>query len=170
MAAKRSVQSDRGVNVRKSSSGRSSRRTTIKNESEIFVDSGHVARRGPKNEADSPSPPRTDYRIENVRAVNFGGEVTVVGRFSRNEKAELIALAGNLGANRHAKDPEDRILRLKSSRDGFVLQTSKGNLAVAIGKHLHRARKGGSLTIIWSRHDLPVWVIWSPAVEEQGQK
>jgi len=113
---------------------------------------------------------RTNRRVKNDRAVGFGGEVTVSGRFTRTEKAELIALTENLGADRRGRDSGDRILRSKSTRDGFVLQTSKGNLAVAIGRQLHRARKGGSLTIVWSRRDLPVRVIWSPTTEEDKQR
>ncbi|MFH2063473.1 MAG: hypothetical protein ABIJ46_04990 [bacterium] len=152
---------------RKSKSTRASRGTDRKTKSELDGSFGRQARHegGPKR--DRPSG-RVGYLTEGGRVVNFGGEVVVAGQFGRNEKAELIALAENVGAAKSEKDPDDRILRLKSTRDGFSLQTANGNLAVAVGKHLHRARKGGSLTIVWSRHDLPVRVFWRPAGEEEG--
>jgi len=100
------------------------------------------------------------YIKEGGRVVNFGGEVAVLGNFGRNEKQELLQLVENLGQAKAKKDPQDRIIRVKSTRNGFLVYTAKSNLAVAIGKKLHRARKGGELTITWSHYDHPVRVVW----------
>ncbi|MEA3249671.1 MAG: hypothetical protein U9Q03_04950 [Patescibacteria group bacterium] len=105
------------------------------------------------------------YMREGGQVVNFGGQVTAVGKFSRSEKQELLNLVENIGDLQRQRDACDRILRIKSTRSGFVVSTAKSHLAVAIGKKLHRARKGGELSITWSHHDLPVRVLWIADIE-----
>ena len=114
------------------------------------------------SEANRPES-KTRFVRDGGRVVNFGGEVTVVGRFAREEKAELLNEVDNLSKAKSKKDPSDSVLQIKTNRDGFIVYTSKTNLAVAIGKHLHRSRKGGELTIVWTHYDSPVRVIWRAA-------
>jgi hypothetical protein len=102
----------------------------------------------------------TKYIKEGGEVINFGGEVMVMGDFTLEEKQELLRLVENIGAVSARRDPNNRIIRIKSERSGFTVYTSKSNLAVAIGKKIHRARKHGELVITWSRHDLPVRVSW----------
>jgi len=100
------------------------------------------------------------YMREGGAIIDFGGQVTAVGRFDKEEKAELLNLVKNAGEVQAKKDRCDRILRVKSTPNGFVVYTTKPHLAVALGKKLHGARKGGELSIIWSRYDQPVRVLW----------
>lgn len=100
------------------------------------------------------------YIREGGKVVNFGGQITAVGRFDKEEKAELLNLVENAGEAQRKRDRCDRILRVKSTGGGFVVHTSKPHLAVNIGKKLHAARKGGELNIVWSSGDLPVRVLW----------
>ncbi|HCC21772.1 TPA: hypothetical protein DEP86_00020, partial [Candidatus Uhrbacteria bacterium] len=112
MSVKRSVKLGSRVIVRKTSSGRNSHRVNTKNESEIFTDSGYAGRRNSGNgKGATVRTLQTDCRTEGGRVVNFGGEVTVIGKFARTEKAELISLAENLSADRYKRDSDDRILR-----------------------------------------------------------
>lgn len=147
---------------KRSSSGKSLPKTDRKTRSEIGGTFHFKARRDSMSgEEPIGHESGVRYRLESGRVVNFGGEVTARGEFGRDEKQELLALVENLGAAQAAKDSCDRIVRVKSTREGFVVQTSKPHLAVAIGKKLHRARKGGELTVTWSDRDLPVRVVWT---------
>lgn len=88
----------------------------------------------------------------------FAGEVTLKGDFTDEERAELLRLVRNVGKRAVRRDPQDRIVRIDSTRASVKIFTSENQLAVAIGKQLHRARKGTTLTIIWSHDDKPVRV------------
>lgn len=126
----------------------------------------HQARREVITGEEAPENVPPDRWIrEKGKVVNFGGELTVIGKFGRQEKKELLQLVENIGDQRSAKNEEDRILSIKRKKDGFLVYTAKPNMAVAIGKKLHRARKGGELTITWSHFDLPVRAVWIADVE-----
>jgi len=89
---------------------------------------------------------------------SYAGEVTVAGRFAADDLAEIVRLIRNVGKRAMRRDPEDRILSLERTKDGVRIRTSENQLAVSIGKQVHRARKGTDLTITWSHHDKPVRV------------
>jgi hypothetical protein len=150
---------------RKSSPGRTIDKPSRKTRSELAGSFHLKARRESMTgeEGQAASSPR--YIKEGGRVVNFGGQVVVLGQFGREEKRELLQLVENMGAAKFKKDKTDRIIRVKSSRAGFEVYTSKPNLAVAIGKKLHQARKGGELNITWSHYDQPVRVVWLADLE-----
>lgn len=106
-----------------------------------------------------------NYIKEGGKVVDFGGQVTAVGKFSRNEKNELLNLVENMGAAQRKRDACDRILKVKTTSGGFVVYTAKPHLAVNIAKKLHAARKGGELNIVWSAGDQPVRALWISDIE-----
>lgn len=151
---------------RKSSSGKTVEKTDRKTRSEIGGTFHFKARRDSMfgEELDlHDSGPR--YIREGGKVVNFGGQVTAVGNFGKEEKTELLSLVENAGEKQRRRDRCDRILRVKSTRKGFVVHTAKPHLAVTIGKKLHSARKGGELSIVRSHGDHPVRVLWIADIE-----
>lgn len=94
------------------------------------------------------------------KAAPYAGEVTLDGEFSPQEKDEILGLVRNAGKRAMARNPEDRIVRIAESGGAIKVYTSLNQLAVAVGTQVHHARKGGELTITWSRTDKPVRVLW----------
>ncbi len=92
-------------------------------------------------------------------SVTFAGEVTLKGEFSPEEQAELLRLVRNVGKRATKRDPQDRIIHIDSSGTSVKIFTTENQLAVSIGKQIHRARKGTTLTITWSHDDKPVRVL-----------
>lgn len=93
------------------------------------------------------------------------GEVVLEGLAEETEAAEVLALVRNVGKRALKRDPLDRILRIAGGQGIFHVFTSENQLAVSIGKQVHSARKGGTLTITWSSADAPVLVRWSKGKE-----
>lgn len=91
----------------------------------------------------------------------YAGEVTLDGEFAPHEKEEILGLIRNVGKRAMKRDPEDRIVRIAEAGGAIKVFTTKNQLAVAIGKQVHDARKGGELHITWSRTDMPVRVRWT---------
>lgn len=92
-------------------------------------------------------------------SVVFGGEVLLKGAYDHDEQDELLRLVRNVGKRASKRDPQDRIVRIDRSGATVKILTSENQLAVSIGKQLHRARKGSSLTITWSHDDKLVRVL-----------
>ncbi len=93
--------------------------------------------------------------------VAYAGEVVLDGEFSPTEKVEILGLIRNVGKRAIARDPMDRIVRIAESGGAVRAYTSENQLAVAIGKQVHRSHKGGKLTITWSEGDKLVRVHWT---------
>lgn len=77
------------------------------------------------------------------------------------EKMDVLRVVRNVGARAMKRDPEDRILKIADRGRRVEVLVSENQLAVSIGKQVHRARKGGTLAIVWSKNDLPVTVRWT---------
>lgn len=90
----------------------------------------------------------------------FGGEVTLEG-MSDDIKSEVIGLVRNVGKRATHRDPEERIVKIVDKGKSVAVYTTENQLAVSIGKQVHRARKGGELQITWSHDDKPVRVRWT---------
>lgn len=90
----------------------------------------------------------------------YAGEVVLDGEFAPAEKAEILALVRNAGKRASSRDPMDRIVRIAEAGGAVRVYTTENQLAVAIGKQVHHARKGGTLTITWSKGDKLVRVHW----------
>ena len=85
----------------------------------------------------------------------------IEGLKDEGERQEVVGLVRNAGKRAMKRDPEDRVISVVVSGAKIRVLTSENQLAVAIGKQLHQARKGGKLTIIWSAQDKPVRVHWT---------
>ena len=88
----------------------------------------------------------------------WNGEVVLAG-LSAEEKKDVLGMIRHTGAT-GPRDPDDRVLRVEDGAKGLRILTSESHLAVSIGKRVHRARKGGTLTITWAPGDAPVRVVW----------
>lgn len=91
---------------------------------------------------------------------SYAGEVVIEGVADAGERAQIAALARNVGKRAQDRDPEERIVHLHD--DGVTLRifTSENQLAVSIGKQVDRSRKGGRLEIVWSKDDMTARVHW----------
>jgi transcription antitermination factor NusA-like protein len=90
----------------------------------------------------------------------FTGEVLVENISTLEAKAEILSLIRNISKRAQAKDPMERVLRIDEQGKKMTIYVSENQLAVTIGKELHSAMKGGTLTITWSDDDKPVRVYW----------
>ena len=97
-------------------------------------------------------------RKEHSYGPGWAGEVVLQG-LSAAEKQEVLNMVRHSGA-KGPRDPNDRVVKIEDSAKGLRILTAENRLAIAIGKRVHRARKGGTLTITWSPGDLPVRVLW----------
>lgn len=88
----------------------------------------------------------------------WNGEVILVG-LTADEKKDVLGMIRHTGAT-GPRDPDDRVLRIEDGKKGLRILTSESHLAVSIGKRVHRARKGGTLSITWAPDDVPVRVLW----------
>lgn len=89
----------------------------------------------------------------------FGGEVAIIG-LPGIYKQEVLNTIRHLAKDEESRDPQNRILKIEDRSDRLVIYTSHANLAVAIGKHVHRSRKGGALEIEWPKGDEVSRVRW----------
>lgn len=91
---------------------------------------------------------------------NYAGEVLIDGVADRNELREIKNLVMNVAKRAAKRDPEDRIVNVVEGPGSLDIFTSENQLAVSIGRQVHQARKGGELSITWSKSDKPVRVRW----------
>lgn len=154
----------RRILKKKTSARRTLRKTPRKQRSQISG-SFHMKARREVILGGSPgqTPPKR-YVKSAGGVVDFGGEVVIEdAALGRDERDEVMAVIENETARAEARDPQNSLLSVRRVKGRTVVRTAKNNLAVAIGKRLHRARKGGELTVTWSHHDMPVRVRWCPA-------
>jgi hypothetical protein len=91
----------------------------------------------------------------------FEGEVTLDNLGNLEEKAEILSTIRNVGNKATARDPMDRIINIDDRGARVVVTTTENQLAVALGKAVDAAHKGGKLTIVFShKGDLPARVYW----------
>lgn len=95
---------------------------------------------------------------EHAYGPGWAGEVVLEG-LTAAEKEEVLNMVRHTGG-KGPRDPNDRVVRIEDSAKGLRILTAENRLAMSIGKRVHRARKGGTLTITWSPGDLPVRVHW----------
>jgi hypothetical protein len=89
------------------------------------------------------------------------GTVVLEGLIGEAERREMIGLVRNIGKRASLRDPEDRIVMISGSGSRLTVWTSENQLAASIGRQIDRARKGGKLSITWSKGDKPVLVRWT---------
>ncbi len=90
----------------------------------------------------------------------YEGEVILSGLNDQTLKREVINTAKNIAARALLRDPEDQIIKIEDNGRTVRITTTENQLAVAIGKEIDRAHKGGELNIRFSEEDLPARVFW----------
>ena len=98
---------------------------------------------------------------QDPRRGGFEGEVTLDGLTDLEEKGEILKTVRNVGNHARERDPMDRIINIDDRGARVVITTTENQLAVALGKAVDAAYKGGKLTIVFShKGDLPARVYW----------
>ena len=101
-------------------------------------------------------------RAQAVKNVERGDSVLAIdGKFSPQARQDLFAHIDAAFRRFKARNPKAAIDKLEEGRGRITLYVSDAHLALALGKQLHRAHKGGHLTITWSHDDVPVYVHWA---------
>lgn len=98
-----------------------------------------------------------------ARSMPHGGEsaLVIAGPLTAAERKEILALVEAEGHRETRRDAKKTIDLIEERIDGITVYVSDSHLALALGKKLHRSRKGGELTITWSHEDKPVRVHWA---------
>lgn len=96
------------------------------------------------------------------RSMAHGGSsaLVITGRFSADERREILALLDSEVSRESRRDGSKRVEGVEEKGGRIAFYVSDNHLALALGKKLHRSRKGGELTITWSHDDKPVRVSW----------
>jgi hypothetical protein len=108
----------------------------------------------------APATPRGGKEsIVDPRHRVYGGELVISGDMDDRKRSEIMGtikhiVEGSIG--RTAKKAE-----VRTEKDRIVVLTAESQPAVALGKKLHHAHKGGRLKIVWSDNDAPVRVHWT---------
>ena len=79
--------------------------------------------------------------------------------FVEKHKSEIINLIRNEEKREFLRNPLDRIMSLKEQGNEFTVETTSENLAVTIGKALHRAYNG-EVEFSYSRENKQARVYW----------
>jgi len=87
-------------------------------------------------------------------------KLLIDGAFSAAEQKEILAVVEAAGHRATKRDPKATIDLIEVKSSGITVYVSNNHLALALGKQLHSARKGGELTITWSHDDKPVFIHW----------
>jgi len=90
----------------------------------------------------------------------YEGELTLDGLLDKGEKAEILATVRNAAKRASRRDPLARIVAIDDRGERVVVTTTENQLAVALGKAVDAAFKGGKLRVTWSSDDLPARVHW----------
>jgi hypothetical protein len=87
--------------------------------------------------------------------------LAIDAKFTPDARKEVFAILDAALARAKKKDLRASIHRVEEKGARINVYTSDNHLALALGKQLHSARKGGELTITWSHDDKPVYVHWT---------
>jgi len=70
------------------------------------------------------------------------GVLHVEGAFAALHRADLIGLVRNVEERERAEHPLNRVMSIEENGNGFVVETTDGKLAQALGRALHKAYAG----------------------------
>ena len=98
------------------------------------------------------------------------GELRLAG-VARGESLELLRLLRNEETGAQAKNPLEKIIRIRVNGDKWVVETTTEKLAQRLGRTLRKAR-GGRVDYRWSHNNKFVRVYWHrvPAGKGNPQK
>lgn len=95
------------------------------------------------------------------KLAQFEGQVTLDGLKDIDEKEMILNEVRNIGGRAQKRDPLEHIIAIDDRGERVVITTTENQLAVAIGKEVAAAFKGGKLTITFSDGNLPARVHWA---------
>lgn len=90
----------------------------------------------------------------------YAGEIVLEGLKDSLERDEILHLIRRVGKRAQLRNAEARVIGIEVTGARVRVTTTDNQLAVAIGKQIHEARKGSQLQVTWSSGDKPVRVIW----------
>jgi hypothetical protein len=88
-----------------------------------------------------------------------GGYLALEGDFVREHEDEVVGLVNNIARRERQTHPLQRMIALERQEQGFLLTTTDGRLAQAIGNALHRAYEG-TLDASWSNGQALLRATW----------
>jgi hypothetical protein len=99
-------------------------------------------------------------RKDTLASEHPAGELQIKGLRTAEQRGEVMVSVTSYVSKQEKRNPEAKVTHLSLAGQTLVVTTSDSKLAEALGKQLHRAHKGGDLTITWSDRDVPVRVVW----------
>ncbi|MEX0869873.1 MAG: hypothetical protein WDZ39_00365 [Candidatus Spechtbacterales bacterium] len=91
----------------------------------------------------------------------FEGEL-ILENVPEHEKEEIENLIEHIAERAQKRDPMDRILKKHDARSRIEIHTSENQLAVNMGKQVHKAHKGSKIDIKFSEEEsvARIRVLW----------
>jgi NMD protein affecting ribosome stability and mRNA decay len=85
---------------------------------------------------------RTCPACERIETRYPAGVLHVEGKFAALHRDDLIGLVRNIEERERSRHPLKRIMKIASSRNGFVAETTDGKLAQSLGRALRKSYAG----------------------------
>lgn len=95
-----------------------------------------------------------------IKDKTYEGKVSIARPAQKNVEQDLLNLIENVGQRAFKRDPLDRIIEIKKTKDKIEVLTTENQLALSIAKQIKRAFKG-KLNIKWSDQEDVVRIDWS---------
>lgn len=76
-------------------------------------------------------------------------------------KKEILNLVKNVNQRALTRDIQDRVIKIEDKGAQVIIYTSENQLAVSLGKQIHRSHKGGKLVIKFSHAEDAIRVFWA---------
>jgi len=115
---------------------------------------------GTSNKAirDGADPNARDGKKPKEAAGAYLGELVIVAKLTPAQKEEIMNI---VRSGKKTPGDDSRIISVAEKGGKIVIHTSSDDLAVSIGKKIHNSHKGGSLTVVWGKAELPARVTWT---------
>lgn len=93
-------------------------------------------------------------------AFGYEGEVILSGLNDQAFKKDILRTVKNVAERARERNPESQIIKIEDNGRTARITTTKNQLAVAIGKEVDSAHKGGELTIRFSDDNKLARIFW----------
>lgn len=98
-------------------------------------------------------------RPDSSERESYRGELVIEG-VGKGERETFLALLESVINGLVRRKPNSETSVQVGSGGKVTVQSNDANLAVSLGRRLHRSRKGGRLTVTYTDADAPVRVNW----------
>jgi hypothetical protein len=143
--------------ISKGSSNRRQRGQSAKQRSEKAGSFAQHARRD-RMVGEVPLRKGAEKKLDPARRL-YGGELVISGDMDDRLRREIMNMVRNTVTGRTGRTA--KAAEVRTEKDRIVVRTAEGQPAIALGKRLHRAHKGGRLKITWTDDASPVRVHWT---------